>query len=38
MESLIDNRKTNTFPLVLAQVVKWWLNLQGPRFTGERAV
>lgn len=38
MESFIDNRKTNTFPLVLTQVVKWWSNLQGPRFTGERAM
>lgn len=38
MESLIDNRKTNTFPLMLNQVVKWWSMMQGPRFTGERAM
>lgn len=38
MESLIDNRKTNTFPLVLAQVVKWWSMIQGPRLNGERAM
>lgn len=38
MESLIDNRKTNTFPLVLAQVAKWWSKIQGPRLNGERAM
>ncbi|NCB97011.1 MAG: type I-E CRISPR-associated protein Cse2/CasB [Bacteroidia bacterium] len=38
MENSSEIRSTNAFPLVLEQVVKWWLMIQGPHASGERAM
>jgi len=38
MESLLENRKTYAFPLVLEQVVNWWTVLQNSSSSGERAM
>lgn len=37
MESLLENRRTNSFPLVLERTVSWWAGLQTPRSSGDRA-
>lgn len=38
MESLVENRKTNTFPFVLEQIVAWWAVLKSPHSSGNRAM